>query len=210
MNPAQQLSIVYVLTNPAMPGLVKIGRTANEDVLARLNQLYTTGVPFPFQLEFACKVANPVEVEVALHTAFGPQRVNQRREFFQIDPGQAVAILRLLHTEDATTEIQHQVTTEVDTQVDQNAAEAFRARNPNLDFEKLGIPVGAELRSTRSNDTLTVAGPRKVNLGGQELFLSAASRQVLGLEFDGNAAHYWTYNGRTLRELYNEVYTPVD
>ena len=27
-----QLSIVYVLTNPAMPGLVKIGKTSQEDV----------------------------------------------------------------------------------------------------------------------------------------------------------------------------------
>ena len=44
------LEIVYVLTNPAMPGLVKIGRTAGEDAGARIAQLYTTGVPVPFTL----------------------------------------------------------------------------------------------------------------------------------------------------------------
>lgn len=91
------LSIVYVVTNPAMPGLVKIGRTSSEEAQTRLAQLYSTGVPFPFRLEFACRVANPEEVEAALHTAFAPQRVNARREFFQIEAGQAIAILKLLH-----------------------------------------------------------------------------------------------------------------
>ena len=36
--------IVYVLTNPAMPKLVKIGKTGR-GVETRLNDLYTTGVP---------------------------------------------------------------------------------------------------------------------------------------------------------------------
>ena len=43
-----ELSVVYVLTNPAMPGLVKIGRTDQDDANTRIAQLYTTGVPVPF------------------------------------------------------------------------------------------------------------------------------------------------------------------
>ena len=86
------LSIVYVLANPAMPGLVKIGRTSSEEAVTRIAHLYSTGVPFPFKLEFACKVENPDEVEQSLHTAFAPNRVNPKREFFSIDPGQAIAI----------------------------------------------------------------------------------------------------------------------
>jgi hypothetical protein len=40
--------IVYVLTNEAMPGLVKIGLTT-DSVEARLTQLSShTGVPLPF------------------------------------------------------------------------------------------------------------------------------------------------------------------
>jgi hypothetical protein len=38
--------IVYVLTNPAIPGMVKIGKTCR-GMAARLNELYSTGVPSP-------------------------------------------------------------------------------------------------------------------------------------------------------------------
>jgi len=37
--------IVYVVTNPAMPGLVKIGYTSQADANDRIAQLYGTGVP---------------------------------------------------------------------------------------------------------------------------------------------------------------------
>ena len=39
---------VYLLTNPSMPGMVKIGYTAQNDAKKRIDGLYTTGVPFPF------------------------------------------------------------------------------------------------------------------------------------------------------------------
>jgi hypothetical protein len=65
-----------------MPGLVKIGYTLSEDAAARIAQLYASGVPFPFKLEFAAKVTNADEVERALHRAFAPNRVNPKREFF--------------------------------------------------------------------------------------------------------------------------------
>ena len=60
--------IVYVLTNPAMPGMVKIGKTGRE-VEARLNDLYTTGVPLPFECAYAARVADMDKVESL------PQRV---------------------------------------------------------------------------------------------------------------------------------------
>ena len=52
------MGVVYVLTNPAMPGLVKIGKTTQNDVTTRISQLYTTGVPLPFDCEYAVKVAD--------------------------------------------------------------------------------------------------------------------------------------------------------
>ena len=91
--------IVYVLTNPAMPGLVKIGKTTQDDVTTRIRQLFTTEVPYPFECAYAVKVRNYSQVEKALHAAFDPYRaypVNTRREFFNIEPEQARAILELI------------------------------------------------------------------------------------------------------------------
>lgn len=42
-----QKGFVYVLSNPAMPGLVKIGQTTNE-ITSRMNELNTTSVPSQF------------------------------------------------------------------------------------------------------------------------------------------------------------------
>jgi len=44
--------IVYVLANSAMPDIVKIGNTTQADIKTRMNQLYTTGVPVPFECVF--------------------------------------------------------------------------------------------------------------------------------------------------------------
>jgi hypothetical protein len=37
--------IVYILTNPVMPGVVKIGKTDREDVQSRVKELFTTQIP---------------------------------------------------------------------------------------------------------------------------------------------------------------------
>jgi len=56
MNNDENLGIIYVLTNPAMSGLVKIGKTSRNSVDGRLNELYSTGVPVPFECAFAARV----------------------------------------------------------------------------------------------------------------------------------------------------------
>ena len=60
---------VYVLTNPAMPDLVKIGKTTR-DISLRLSDLYSTGVPLPFECEYAAKVKDVDQTEKAFHLGF--------------------------------------------------------------------------------------------------------------------------------------------
>ena len=198
------LNIVYVLTNPVMPGLVKIGYTTQEEANKRIEQLYTTGVPVPFKLEFACKVQNAEEVERALHIAFAPYRINPKREFFSIAPEQAIAILKLLHVQEATTEIEQQPS-DIDAQ-SMAAAERVRARRPNLNFEEMGIAVGAELKSIHDDTEVTVTGPRKVLFNGEEVSLTTATQNVLKTEYNVAPAPHWTYEGKLLRQIYNETY----
>lgn len=73
--------IVYILENPYMPDLVKIGKTTSLE--ERMKSLSSqTGVPVPFEYYYACEVENSDKVEKGLHYGFGAHRVNQKREFF--------------------------------------------------------------------------------------------------------------------------------
>ncbi|MCY3957121.1 MAG: GIY-YIG nuclease family protein [Chloroflexi bacterium] len=93
--------IVYVATNPMMPGLVKIGSTSRANVQARLDELFSTGVPAPFTCEIARRVDRYVEVESALHAIFEPSRVTSGREFFEVNLNQVAAALKLAGGENA-------------------------------------------------------------------------------------------------------------
>lgn len=198
------MSIVYVLSNPVMPDIVKIGCTELEDANARISQLYTTGVPVPFKIEFAAKVPDPRKVEAALHLAFAPYRINPKREFFRIEPEQAIAILKLLHVEDATAEVSEQLTG-----IDQEslaAAEQQQARRPRLNFAEMGVPPGAVLKSTHADTTVTVLDGRRVKLGDAEMSLTAATRQTLGIDYSVAPGPHWTFEGRVLSGIYNDTY----
>ena len=189
-----------------MPGLVKIGMTDDANPDTRVSQLYSTGVPLPFEVAYTCRVDNAFEVERARHSAFSPQRVNPRREFFRIDPAQAIAILQLLDRPDATSELAHEVEQDP---VSQQALRDARACRPNLNCREMGIPVGAVVVADTNPDvTLTVTGDKKVRIGDQpdEMFFTATTRQALGLEYDVRPAPLWRYNGRLLSELYEETY----
>ena len=95
--------IIYVLSNEAMPNLIKIGIAS--DINERMKQLYSTGVPLPFTCEYAGLVENASKVEKAFHYAFAHNRLHDRREFFEIEPSQAIVLLKLLCKEEVT----HQV-----------------------------------------------------------------------------------------------------
>lgn len=192
-----------------MPGLVKIGRTADADANRRISQLYNaTGVPLPFTIEFAARVPNSVEVEKALHSAFDPHRVNPRREFFRIALEQAIAILELLHVEDATKEISQQPS-----DLDQQsvaAAERFKSRRPNLNFEEMGIPIDVTLQSKHDATVATVTTPKKVSVDGVEMSLSDATKQMLGVSYGVAPTPHWFYEDRLLSEIYDDTYLNVD
>lgn len=55
-NKQNNSRIVYILTNPAMPGLVKRGMTTRDNLDARMKELYGTEDPVPFECKYACKV----------------------------------------------------------------------------------------------------------------------------------------------------------
>ena len=200
--------IVYILTNPAMKGLVKIGMTTREEVNVRMGELFSTGVPVPFECSFAGRVADVKATERAFHIAFGPYRINPNREFFEIEDTQAIELLRLMCVEDVTPSLNSELD-KVD-EVSRDSGKRLKQRRPNLDFVQLGIPVDSTLHSNFNQETCQVLGSKRVKFREAEMSLTQATREKLDLGYNVGPALYWTYNGRLLREIYNEFHDTLD
>lgn len=190
--------IVYILTNEAMPGYIKIGKT-NTSVEQRILELSrSSAVPLPFECYYAARVADVKEVEEAFHDAFGDHRINPRREFFSIAPERVVAILKLLSLE----EVVLPPNTGVESKEDELAIEAARKRRSAFNFKMVEIPAGAELAFIRDEKiTCKVAPDQKhVEFRGKLVSLSSAAQGALGSKWQVQGPAYWKYGEEILDE----------
>ena len=201
--------IVYLLTNPTMPDLVKIGRTT--DLEARLRQLSThSGVPVPFECFYACEVSDSVKVERALHDAFGDHRINPKREFFRLNPDRAVAILELVALRDAAPKIEI-----AEDQVELDALHREQSRREQFRFSMVDVPVGATLTFSKDETvTALVVDDKRIEFEGVITSTSAAATKLLHRRgWTLRAAQgplYWMYDGETLAERRMRMEDAVD
>jgi len=84
---------VYVLTNKSLRGLIKIGHTTKLPS-KRASELSTTGLPTPFKVFDCIKVDEPEEVERRVHQKLSNMRIAKNREFFEIEPNEAMKIIK--------------------------------------------------------------------------------------------------------------------
>ena len=197
--------IVYVLKNPAFPNLVKIGITTRDQVSIRMAELYTTGVPLPFKCVFAGKVDDPKKVESALHHAFTNTRVNPSRELFDIDESQAIAILRLLISEEVTPIVSDELE-KVD-EVSKNASKEYaKSKRPKQNFVEMGIKIGEVISTADGLITCKIAEEKKVEYEGEVMSLTRLTRKLKELDYDIQPGPHWFYKGKSLKEIYDETY----
>lgn len=192
--------IVYVLTNEAMDGLVKIGLTTTS-VEERIKQLDNTSLPLPFQCFYAAEVTNAALVEGKLHKIFADKRVRSNREFFRVAANQVREAIQLAELRDVTPK-SDVVVDASDIQALKNAV-ASEERRSRLRFSELQIPVGATLTFTKdASETCTVVADGKIDYCGQVMSPSAAALIVirkLGYNWAAvSGSDYWEYDGETL------------
>ena len=80
---------IYVLSNPELSGLLKIGKTS-KDPKNRSDDLYSTGLPAPFKLEYMAFCDDMDALELCVHKKLAGHRPNLDREFFKISRLSAV------------------------------------------------------------------------------------------------------------------------
>jgi hypothetical protein len=195
--------IVYVLTNPAMQGYVKVGRTRNLE--KRMKELDNTSTPLPFECAYAVDVDNPEEVELLLHDAFADGRTRSTREFFEVNPERIISALRLTKDRD--------VTPETDIVEDEESRRALARTNKMreaFNFGMVGIVPGTMLTFIRDpSQTCEVLTNRTVLFEGEETSLSASARTLLkrvGWSTNHVAGPvFWCLEGESLNELRKRI-----
>ena len=194
------MATVYILTNQSMPGLIKIGITERK-VEERMRELYSSSaVPLPFECYFALEVKDAKLVEKKIHHGFDDYRINENREFFEIDPDKAKSILSLVDGVEVTPK-----TDVVDNATDQQALDKQRNKQ-RFNFASVGISPG-EILEFKKDKTITakVLDDDKIEFEGNPMSLSPAALIVIhrmGYEWTKIAGpQFWCYKGKTLYEL---------
>ena len=190
--------IVYLIANPAMPGLVKLGKTI--DLEERLKQLFNTSVPFPFRCIYAKKVKDYSEVERKLHKGLNNCRANMNREFFSIAEDEVINFLELIPGEDVTPREDN-----FEDKVDQLAFEKATKIAQRFNFQMVNIPIGATLFFSRNKEIkCIVQSNTRVDFEGENHSLSSAALLATNrMGFNWKAVSgptSWTYEDETLDE----------
>jgi hypothetical protein len=202
----QESGTLYVLANPFMPDLVKIGYTTNVSVESRIRLLSSaTGVPVGFSCYFAAEVESVRAKEKTLHSLFADVRVNPKREFFKLDPEKVVLAIQMGDYKDVTPA--KTVLEDPDEEAAHEKAEKEEVTRRNrINLSAIGILPGTELTLSRDENVhATVVDDRRVQYDGNTTSLSDAALNALHkLGYKTPAAsgsNYWTYEGRTLHEI---------
>ena len=83
-EPSYENGFIYILSNPSMPNIFKVGLTTNS-IRQRIQELNTTGVPTSFVLVKSYEVAakNLLGIERLAHEILKTQELHHGKEFFE-------------------------------------------------------------------------------------------------------------------------------
>lgn len=87
---------LYVISSPALQGMVKIGCTRRLNPFIRIRELSSASIPYPFVCHGLVFSDDVFALENSIHQYFDEQRVNKsngHKEFFEITPKEAIDVL---------------------------------------------------------------------------------------------------------------------
>ena len=188
---------IYIMTNPALKGMVKIGYAA--DVEMRRKQLSTTALPYEYEVYATYETPGELE-DKKLHAMIdnlNPDlRVSKNREFFVMSPEDAYSLLEAIATISGSKARLKKIKV--------SPIKKQKVRRPPVDFTKCNIPIGAELVFIEDPSIVaTVVSDRKVEYNGEITSLSAITGAIKGHSTQGPS--YFTYDGKKVSEIAEET-----
>ena len=185
------MPIVYILTNEAMPDIIKIGITENLE--RRIKELDNTSSPLPFECYYAVEVKG-----------LDIYRVRQNREFFNTSPEKAKSFLEIAEIMGGTN-VTPTVEIVNELQDSQALSKAKKIRE-RFNFKIINIKPGTVLEFIKDKTiTCEVFDDTKVKFRGEIVSLTRSALtiiQEMGYDWDRiSGPTYWSLNGETLSEI---------
>lgn len=85
-----------------------------------------------------------------------------------------------------------------------------RQRRPVINFHDMGIKNGEELKYDQGDVKAVVCDARHVRYDDKEWSLTALTKHLMQASYAIQPTRVWSYNGRNLLDIYNELYPLVD
>lgn len=191
---------IYVMTNPALHNMVKIGYS--KDVEERRRKLSTTALPFEYEVFATYETEGKLEDKILhkLIDKLNPDlKVSKNREFYMMTPEDAYELLEAIKYISGSDNELKRCKENPSINKDKN-------KKPPINFAKCGIPVGAELVFIEdTNIKVTVVSEKKVEYKGEEISLSTLAQELKHLKAKPQGTAFFTYNDRPLIDIANET-----
>ena len=177
------MSFIYIMTNPAYPGYVKIGATNRPVEERRVELSSQTGVMFDFEIYATYETSSDLTTEgkgklkdTKLHhliDKLNPNlRANQKREFYKMKPEEALVLLM------AIAEIAGNTDKIVKYAEDDNN-EDEKTRRSHFSFAAARIPVESELTFTENPDIkVKILNDRQIEYEGKKTSVSDLAKTL--------------------------------
>ncbi len=204
--------VIYILTNPSFPQYVKIGYAS--DLQRRLRELNRSeALPYAFRAYATYDVDHKL-TDKALHELIDQLNPDLRtietfngqkrtKEFFEMAPEDAYAILEAIARISGTSDRLHRVTPTGEQIEEEREAEETReaSRKPPFRFSMVGLKPGDRVAFTGDSEKIaTVVDDRRVEYEGVTTSLSALAEQLTGSGHAMQGPLYFTYEGETLAD----------
>ena len=203
------------MTNPCLHDMVKIGYAS--DVEARRKQLSTTALPFEYEVYATYETSGQLEdkkLHELIDTLNPKLRLAKNREFFAMSAEKAYRLLEAIaiisgsadklkrvvpmHGEDAVSSTKKQSHCQ---------GSSGRRQRPAINFQKCGIPVGAELVFIDDDSVRVIVvdtEKNKIEYNGEITSLSPLAEKLRNVSAIQGASVF-TYNGKKITDIAEET-----
>lgn len=206
--------VIYILTNPALPGFVKIGYANNLN--ERVEQLSkTTSIPFSFQV-YAVYKTNANLSDKKLHDIIDSLNPDLRsveidekgkkhkKEFFKMSAEDAYKILEDISLISGTKGKLIKIKpTKAEEKNKKEAKEARETTKKRFNFKDCGIKKGSIVVYKKKNIKCEVYDDKHIKYKDEIMPLSSFVKEDTGWAA-GQGPAFFTYKGKVLKDIFDE------